>query len=371
MSVAIAVMGDDDGTTSSLILRLGALGFDAIPARRESRAFAKVLEAADIILCDRVEQAVRATDAVGRLPAPYILLADALPDADSLLKAMRLGIIDVVTLPASDETVGRRLRAGIDRAKPTDLRIAGQLDSLERDQRAGRYIQRRMLPPSPYAIDRYRLTHRVQPSMILSGDFVDYFRIADKHFVFYIADVSGHGASSAFVTVILRNFSRRLRREYRSKMLTAPGEMLGALNRELMEQNLGKHVTMFIGVVDVQHDTVYYANAGHFPHAIHAGHDGGSHATYIEAPGKPVGLFDEVQYEPASIKLEPGDSVVAFSDGVLELMHDDGLPAKEARLVECSAAAAPDIDGLWEGLGIAPESPGPDDVTCLVVQRTS
>lgn len=368
MSVAIAVMGDDDGTTSSLILRLSALGFDAIPARRESRAFARVLEAADIILCDSVDQAVRATDAVGRLPAPYVLLADTLPAAASLLKAMRLGVIDVVTLPASDETLGRRLRAGIERAKPTDLRIAGQLDTLERDQRAGRYIQRRMLPPSPYVIDRYRLVHRVQPSMILSGDFVDYFRIAEKHFVFYIADVSGHGASSAFVTVILRNFSRRLRREYRSKMLTRPGEMLGALNRELMEQNLGKHATMFIGVVDTQRDTVYYANAGHFPHAIHAGRGG---AVYVEAPGKPVGLFEEVQYEPASIHLEPGDSVVAFSDGVLELMHDDGLPAKEARLVECSGAAAPDIDGLWKGLGIAPDTPAPDDVTCLVVQRTT
>jgi sigma-B regulation protein RsbU (phosphoserine phosphatase) len=154
-------------------------------------------------------------------------------------------------------------------------------------------------------------------------------------------------------------------------MLTQPGEMLGALNRELTEQNLGKHATMFIGVVDVGRDTLHYANAGHFPHAIHAGQHGGPHATYLEAPGKPVGLFDDVHYEPASIKLEPGDSVVTFSDGVLELMHDDGLPAKEARLVECSGKAAPDIDALWEGLGIAPDSPGPDDVTCLVVQRTS
>ena len=364
--MAIAVMGDDDESTSSLILRLSRLGFDAIHAKRGSRAFARVLEDSDVIVCGSVDHAALGIEATGRLPGAFVLLVAEVPDSATMLSAMRHGVIDVVVAPADDAELGARLRAALTRAKPTDLRIAGQLDTLERDQRAGQYIQLRMLPRSPATIDNYRLTHRVKPSMFLSGDFVDYFRIAERHVVFYIADVSGHGASSAFVTVILKNFSRRLRREYRSRMLTNPGEILAVLNRELLDQSLGKHVTMCIGVVDMEANTVVYANAGHFPHAIHA--TNGS-AAFMEAPGKPVGLFDAVDYAVEEVQLAAGDSIVAFSDGVLEVMHEESLSAKEARLVACTAARAPDIDALWDDIGVADGQPAPDDVTCLVINR--
>ena len=366
--MTIAVMGDDDESTSSLIQRLSRLGFDAIHAKRGSRAFAKVLEDSDVIVCGSVDHAALGIDANGRLPGVFVLLVRELPDASTMLSAMRHGVIDMVTVPADDAELGARIRAALTHAKSTDLRIAGQLDTLERDQRAGQYIQLRMLPRSPATIDNYRLAHRVQPSMFLSGDFVDYFRIAERHFVFYIADVSGHGASSAFVTVILKNFSRRMRREYRSRMLANPGEILAVLNRELLDQSLGKHVTMCIGVVDIDANTVAYANAGHFPHAIHATQ---GRATFLAVPGKPVGLFDAVEYDVAEIYMQPGDSIVAFSDGVLEVMHEKGLAAKETRLVNCTAARAPDIDALWRDIGVAEGDPAPDDLTCLMVTRES
>ena len=365
--MAIAVMGDDE-SASSLILRLSSLGLDAIYARRGSRAFAKVLEAADLILCTSPGEVAATVEATGRPPAPVVLVNPGLPDAVGMLNAMRHGVIDVVTTPIGDGEFGERIETDLARARPTDLRIAGQLDNLERDQRAGRYIQLRMLPPSPMAIDRYRLAHRVQPSMILSGDFVDYFRIADRHFVFYIADVSGHGASSAFVTVILKNFSRRIRREYHPRMFSNPGEILGVLNRELLDQSLGKHVAMFIGVVDLDTDTLRFANAGHFPHAIHAV-AGRGETRYLERPGKPVGLFDDVEYDIGTAVFAPGDGLVAFSDGVLEVMKEVDLAAKEQRLMDAARDHGPDVEALWHSIGIGNGSPGPDDMTCLVIAR--
>ena len=148
-------------------------------------------------------------------------------------------------------------------------------------------------------------------------------------------------------------------------MLHNPGEILASLNQELLDQSLGKHVTVFIGVVDVQENAVAFANAGHFPHPIHAR---SGHANYLETHGKPVGLFDDVEYDVATAALEPGDCLVSFSDGVLDAMHEDGLAAKEERLVECAAAEAPDIGALWADIEI-PEGPGLDDITCLVVER--
>ena len=68
----------------------------------------------------------------------------------------------------------------------------------------------------------------------------------------------------------------------------------------------------FIGVVNLKADTVTYANAGHFPHAIHAG---GGRAHSLECNGKPVGLFPNVDYETGMMPLGAAESVVAFSDG--------------------------------------------------------
>ena len=365
--MAIAVMGDDE-FASSLILRLSRLGFDALPARRGRRSFARVLEGADVVLCSSLADARNAVATARRIPAPFVWVCAELPEAATMLEAMRLGVVDVIVADVPDAALGDGVRAARERARPTDLRVAGQLASLERDQRAGRYIQQRILPASPLSIGHYQLAHQVRPSMFLSGDFVDYFRIGEGHFVFYIADVSGHGASSALVTVILKNFSSRLRREYVPQMLKRPGDMLGTLNRELLEQNLGKHVAMFVGIVDLAANSVTYANAGHFPHAIHAG---GGRARILECNGKPVGLFDDVRYETGEVRLGAAESVVAFSDGVLEVMPEEGLPAKEARLVECAACHAPDMAALWDAVGVVKGSTGPDDMTCLVVARAA
>ena len=61
--------------------------------------------------------------------------------------------------------------------------------------------------------------------------------------------------------------------------------------------------------------------------------------------------------------------MVAFSDGVLEVLHEDGLAAKETRLKDCAAAEAPDLAALWDAIGIVDGAPGPDDLTCLMISR--
>ena len=301
-----------------------------------------------------------------RLPA--VLACVDTPTTDDLAAAMALGFTDVLSWPgapdgAITEVVERNVRRSRAR-RANDPRLFRELGELERDQRAGRYIQMGMLPPNPMALDHYRLRHRIHPSLLLSGDFVDYFRITDDHFVFYIADVSGHGASSAFVTVILKNFSRRLRREYRPSMLRDPGEILVALNREILENRIDKHVAMFLGVVDVRTNTLRYANAGHFPHAIRV-RDG--RTRLLELSGKPVGLFEDVAYTSAGVELAEGDHLVLLSDGVLEVLPEARLAGKEDRIQAAAGECGADIDRLWSALGVDTAVAGPDDMTCLMV----
>lgn len=303
---------------------------------------------------------------------PVVLVCDGVPAADLLLEALRAGASDVWPLPVEDDELADRLdavrRRKHDVATDAERRLSRVVTELERDQRAGRYIQLGMLPPNPMAIDGFRLQHHMLPSLILSGDFVDYFRINDRHFAFYVADVSGHGASSAFVTVLLKNFSRRLRREYRPSMLTEPGEILEWINRELLEQKIDKHVALILGVGDLQTQEIHLVNGGHYPPAIL---NKGGVSEFVEQRGKPVGLFDEVHYTARAIPMDAGDRLIMFSDGVMDVMDAPDLAGKEQRLLR-AANEGGSVEEMWSLLDLDLHVGNrPDDMTCLVVQRES
>ncbi|TVS08649.1 MAG: response regulator [Gammaproteobacteria bacterium] len=376
---------DDLGTErESLAARLRERGFlvDETASGENALALAEG-RVPDLILCE-----LHMVDADGLpmlerltrdLPdVPLVVITEG-SDMSDVMQALRLGAADYLWKPVADlDVLIHAVEAALERTRlrQENSRFKQELESankqlqeyveeLQQDQRAGREVQLGMLPPTPMAIDGYRLQHHIIPSLFLSGDFVDYFRITDRHFVFFIADVSGHGASSAFVTVLLKNFSRRLRREYRPRMLNAPGEVLRWLNQELLESQLDRHVTMFMGIIDCQDDRLAYANAGHFPAPVLVV---GTEARYLELPGKPLGLFPDARFASASMDLPGQFRLALFSDGVFEVMNESSLAAKEQRLMEAVAAIA-SLTDLCTDLGLTPGLEAPDDVACLLLSR--
>lgn len=366
---------------------LRRVGFDVAEARGGVEGLAEMRRRpADLVLCE-----LRAAGGEGEsmlevlsrdAPDVPVIVVTGEAQISDVVEALRLGAADYLTKPVADpdmivhavDAVLERSRLRRENARVShELELANQqlreyVEELQQDQRAGRQVQLGMLPPSPMAIEGFRLQHRVVPSLFLSGDFVDYFRITDRHFVFYIADVSGHGASSAFVTVLLKNFSRRLRREYRPRMLGEPGEILRWLNQELLESHLDRHVTMFLGVIDCAEDTLAYANAGHFPApALVAGEE----SRYLELPGKPLGLFPDLRLESARMALPSAFSLALFSDGVLEVMDAPDLASKEAEVLAAVAASGPDLQALCTRVGVTADLEAPDDIACLLLSRSA
>ncbi len=306
---------------------------------------------------------------MGVLPAGTASIYVSQPplELDDVLLCLQAGVQDCWQLPMSDAEMRSRLGAVLMRMEQwvagANAELLTMRTELERDQRAGQYIQLGMLPPNPMGIGHFRLQHRVEPSLILSGDFVDYFQITDRHFACYVADVAGHGASSAFVTVLLKNFSRRLRREYRLSMLRQPGEVLTWINNELIDQQIDKHVAMFFGVVDVQDSRLYYANAAHFPPAMLVGDDG---VINLEQKGKPLGIFENTEFQSQAVDFPRGARVVVFSDGVLDLIHADSLEAKERQLLE-TVRQCQDMESLWDCFDTT--KLGQDDISCLMISH--
>ena len=292
--MGLVVVDPDEQTSAAVCQQLARLNLESLPALNPKLAQELCDHALpELMICTRMDWALSLATANRRLPV--VLSAAEAPDAETVLEAIRGGLADVWQLPADDAFLSERIADILQRTRlaqsQAESRLNEHVQELKRDQRAGRYIQMGMLPPNPMGIDRYRLQHRIVPSLILSGDFVDYFRITERYFGLYIADVSGHGASSAFVTVLLKNFSRRLRREYRPSMIREPGEILAWINRELLDQNIDKHVAMMLAVGDLKEDTLRIVNGGHFPPAIKVDEQG---ASFVEQRGRPVGLFDDV-----------------------------------------------------------------------------
>ncbi|MDG1232587.1 MAG: fused response regulator/phosphatase [Pseudomonadales bacterium] len=245
---------------------------------------------------------------------------------------------------------------------------SSMLQRLERDQRSGFRVQQAMLPDSPTSIRGITFNHQLYPSLIMSGDFIDYFELVDGKIAFYIADVSGHGASSAFITVLLKSLSRRLLDEFGRYLSTA--EILSWINAELMQWKLEQHVTMFFGIIDEENNFLEYSNAAHFPGTILCFDQG---AKFLEIGGQPLGLYSEPVYQVHHVDLPENYSIVMFSDGVFEILPQGTLEAKEEHLlsvVKCQQSGenlAGMVNGLVDDLGVLSASAIPDDIAVFTV----
>ncbi|MCP1367335.1 SpoIIE family protein phosphatase, partial [Halomonas sp. BBD48] len=244
------------------------------------------------------------------LRLPTVVVSDKRLDGD-LLKAVDAGLVDYLVDPQRHGDVLRRLIARTlehhqlaeeharDRARLAELNenLETHLAMLRLDQQGGSQIQRRLLPPQPLTVNGVECEYWLAPSLYLSGDFLDYQRFDDRYSVFYFADVSGHGASSAFVTVLLKYLSNRWLSEWDGREPeTLASRWLAQLNNELLETGIGKHATLFVGVIDRECHRMHYSLGAQMPMPLLTAGDAGEAPQVIEGEGMPVGLFPKVTY---------------------------------------------------------------------------
>ena len=293
-----------------------------------------------------------------------------------VVQALRQGASDFFVLPIEEpEYLVRSVLRQLNKAKViADSQyfrdeLEQSLALLQEDQQAGRHVQQKMLPPNEVVINDYRFEYRIKPSLFLSGDFIDFFKISESLSMFYLADISGHGASSAFVTVLLKNMTNRLLRNYNrgsSFHILSPTDVLSRINTELLDTGLGKHLTIFVGLLDRIENTLQYGVGGHFPMPILQQN---GKAEFLAGSGMPVGLFDDAQFDGRIVELEEEFCLTLFSDGILEIMDQPDLKAKENVLLETAARGYDDLQDLANALGVDQVEEAPDDIAALCVSR--
>jgi serine phosphatase RsbU (regulator of sigma subunit) len=386
-SATLLIIDDDDVVRASLAAYLEDSGFSVLQAGNGQQGL-QVFEEhqPDLVICDLrmpqmggLELIRQASERAPQLPVIVVSGAGVMSDA---VEALRLGAADYLIKPLEDLAVlEHSVRRALDRSRlvlenqryrdkleAANRELEASLHLLQEDQTAGRQVQMNMLPESPWVAGEFAFEHQIIPSLYLSGDFVDYFRVDERRIAFYLADVSGHGASSAFVTVLLKFMTTRLMFELkRSRMREfKPSEVLSHINRGLINSKLGKHVTMVGGVIDEESGLLTYAVGGHLPLPVLYTPE---HCRYLEGRGLPVGLFDEATYQDLVVELPPQFSLSLMSDGILDLLPGDTLKDKEAALPEIVKAAGGSLDGLRQRFGLATLGEMPDDIALLVLSR--
>lgn len=315
---------------------------------------------------------------------PIVVISEA-GGLNEVIRALRIGAWDYLTkpitqLPVLEHAVCRALEHSRlieqNRIYKQELELANQalkksLDILEQDQEAGRSVQMRLLPEQDIQFGEYHFTHNVAPSLYLSGDFVDYFKISDQKFGFYIADVSGHGSSSAFVTVLLKSTMGQILTHYQAHqddVILAPEKVLEKIGLEIHSAKLGKYLTMVYGVVDLENNELIYSIGGHYPNPVLL-EDG--KAWFLEGKGFPVGIMKNATYQRYTLNLNVNMRLLLFSDGIAEILPEKDMEAKEKLLLSLVTEGEGKISHFIMQLGLENKKNLPDDVTILSMSRIS
>jgi len=311
---------------------------------------------------------------------PVIAISGA-GELNDAIQALRLGAWDYITKPIADlQVLEHAINKALERKKLVAenklyaQQIENNLKILKEDQAAGRQVQMSLLPKEQLILKDYAFNYKIIPSLELSGDFVEYFAITPDIYGAYIADVSGHGASSAFITVLLKSIIGRFQSYYQTnndETILQPANIMQILSNEIHSANLSKYITLIYGVLNIKTNDFTYGVGGHYPNPILLSSSGD--AKYLEGRGFPIGIVAAAQYQIQTVTLQQGDHLVMFSDGIMEIfMPGLNLEQKENELLKAIKNNKNNIPAILQTCGLTNDENKAliDDLTILVISHT-
>jgi phosphoserine phosphatase RsbU/P len=228
-----------------------------------------------------------------------------------------------------------------------------------------REIQQALFPQRNRNLPYARVCSQSLPCYEIGGDYFDYFDLEDGCFGFALGDVSGKGMPAALLASLIQGiFSTQT-------LMDAPlATIMGTVNRNLVRRSTGsRFVTFFFGILDPDGNCTY-VNAGHNPPFL-LRRDGSMEE--LTVGGMVLGLFATAPYETATVKLQPEDHLILFTDGVIESLNtageEFGMDRLAAVLRANAHARAPEIlSRLQEAvLSFSANAPQHDDITMMVL----
>jgi phosphoserine phosphatase RsbU/P len=169
----------------------------------------------------------------------------------------------------------------------------------------------------------------------LGGDCYDFMPLTEDRLALVVGDASGKGLAAALMIASVQS-------SLRTAALFTPNDLAALLkvvnHQAYTSSSTDRYATLFYGIVDGATRTLRYVNAGHNPPVVFR-RNGSIH--WLETGGAPVGMFPHSNYEESVVQLDPGDLVIAYTDGVIEAVNPSGDEWGVQGLLQATAAWAP------------------------------
>lgn len=245
-----------------------------------------------------------------------------------------------------------------------------QLVALQNELDVASKIQQSILPTIfPAGLD-YATFGTMNPARNVGGDFYDVIQLDNNRIGLAIADVSDKGVPAALFMMSSRTLLKGTAISYGS-----PSMVLREVNNLLQEdETQGMFVTMLYAVYDPGTGAFTYASGGHdAPLVVHP--DGASELLDLTG-GVALGVLTDLEYREVTYHLDPGDTIILYTDGVTEAMNDRGELLGLQGLRDYFNSSAPSADARDIGLQVmeavasfAGNASQSDDITCLTLRR--
>ncbi|MEM0987370.1 MAG: SpoIIE family protein phosphatase [Pseudomonadota bacterium] len=355
----VLVVDDSTAQRKMLSLLLRKWEFETSEAADGADALAMAeAEHFDIIISDWVMpkmsgvefcKAIRAKEAE---TYTYFILLTSKTEKEDIAVGLDAGADDFLSKPTDSNEMKARLRAGErllamqddlvdknDRITEAFDRLNTLYESIDRDLRAAARLQQALIPERQGECGPVPIGVAYCPAGHVGGDLLGYFRVSHDRVVAYSIDVSGHGVSSALLTMRLSNFfnSQQLGENIGVTMCgdgifrpRDPAAVMTDLNHRVQDDaDNDQYFTMLYADVNLTTGLVRYCQAAHpNPAIIRATGE----IEFIGDGGPPVGLMPDMNYETQVVHLAPGDRFMTFSDGIVEcesphgqLLENEGL----------------------------------------------
>lgn len=247
------------------------------------------------------------------------------------------------------------------------LAIKTRLIGLEQELDIARQMQQNILPRAFPPLPEFEIAARMRPAREVGGDFYDAFAIDARRIGMAVADVSGKGIPAAFFMLIARTLLKAIALEG-----LGPSATIERLNDFLCRENeTTMFVTVFYAELDIVDRTITYTNAGH-NQPLRVSPD--SPASRLSTTdGVALAVFDGLRFEQETIRLEPGEVLVLFTDGITEAFDGNGRMFGDDRFArvleqlgdrEADSVVVEILGAVDRFSGEAPQS---DDITVIVL----
>ena len=258
-------------------------------------------------------------------------------------------------------------------AEHTQQRLEQEMrerERIEQELRVARRIQHASLPKEVPILEGWQISPYYQPAREVGGDFYDFHLLSEGRLGVVVGDATGKGVPAALV---MSTTCGMLQLAARALDSPSPGEVLAQVNETLFARiPANMFVTCFYAILDPERGHLVYANAGHdLPYLQHGGE-----AKELRARGMPLGLMPASSYEEKEIVLDAGESILFYSDGLVEAHDPEGqmfsfprLRALVAEHTEEGALGEYLLEELYSFVGEGWEQE--DDITLITLLCSS